>query len=167
MDDPNPTLSILNVFEIQIEGVNRHLICFLDPILAGAAGIPGKSVVGEYQPGADGQFDLDSFELNPEFVDSYIRYMNEVAIHSPDLVAEATQHESGWLYVLDPRYNLKAGVEPPASELIGCYAVDETGRIAPGSFQYNENHVWFEPESGTSGILSDRRFYDWLHPRPE
>ena len=167
MDESSRALALLNVFQVEIEGVLRHFICFLDPILAGAKGIPGPSVIGEYQPKADGSFDLASFELNPEFVENYIRYMNDVAIRAPDLVAEAKQHASGLLYVLDPRYELAAGVEPPATELIGCYAVDESGQIVPASFQYNENHAWFAPESGTSGVLHDRRFYDWLHALPE
>ena len=46
---------------------------------------------------------------------------------------------------------------------MGCFAVDGSGQIVPNSFMYNENHRWLEPASGVSGVLEDRRFYDWLH----
>ena len=55
-------------------------------------------------------------------------------------------------------------VEPPASDVVGGFDVDHDGRIVPGSFEYNAHHAWFDPDSGPSGLLADRQFYDWLHP---
>ena len=43
-------LSLLNVFEVEHEGAIRHLICFIDPVLAGACGIDGRAVIGEFTP---------------------------------------------------------------------------------------------------------------------
>ncbi len=51
--------------------------------------------------------------------------------------------------------------------MLGAFAVDESGQIVPGSFQYNRNHVFFDQQSGVSGVLSDREFYDWLHEMPD
>jgi hypothetical protein len=161
------SLPLLNVYEIVQDGVTRHLICFLDPILAGARGIEDHMVLGDFQPGPDGGFTPETFRLNPAFVETFTTYMNEVPIHSPAIVAEAALHRSEWLYVLDPRRTSDDDGEPPASDLIGCYAVDDSSQIVPGSFQYNANHRWFDDESGVSGVLSDRKFYDWMHPAPE
>ena len=49
--------------------------------------------------------------------------------------------------------------------MIGGFAIDEAGQIVPGSFQYNPAHLWFNPETGSSSILVNRKFYDWLHSR--
>lgn len=167
MDAPPPSsLSLLNVFEIVEDGAHRHLICFLDPILAGARGIDHRAVIGEFQPGQGQEFDSASFALNPAFIESVTGYMNEEASRSADLIRDAREHPGGWLYILDPRHVGAEGDEPPAADLLGCFAVDDSGQIVPGSFLYNENHVWFDPTSGLSGVFSDRRFYDWLHPKP-
>ena len=68
-----PGLPLLNVFEVEADGARRHLVCFLDTVLAGARGIDARSVVGEYVPGPDGGFDPDSFRAGysaaSEFVD--------------------------------------------------------------------------------------------------
>ena len=167
MDETNASLSLLNVFEVVEDGAHRHLICFLDPILAGAKGIDPRSVIGEFTPTHEGEFDPDSFTLNTAFLEAFTGYMNEEATHSPGLVRDAREHASGWLYILDPRHTLTGGDEPPASELLGCFAVDDSGQIVPRSFLYNENHVLFDPATGLSGVFSDRRFYDWLHPKPD
>jgi hypothetical protein len=157
------SLPLLNVYEINQDGVTRHLICFLDPILAGSRGIEDQMVLGDYQPGPDGAFNPETFRLNPAFVEQFTRYMNEVTIHSRDIRNEASHHKSEWLYLLDPRVRAVEEGEPSASDIIGCYAVDDSSQIVPGSFQYNANHHWFDAASGVSGVLSDRSFYDWMH----
>jgi hypothetical protein len=30
-------------------------------------------------------------------------------------------------------------------------------------FEHNPEHLWISPETGTSSILRNRQFYDWLH----
>jgi len=100
-------------------------------------------------------------------VEALSGYMNEEGARNPDLLEQAAQHPGDWLYILDPRFSGAEGEEPPAGDLLGCYAVDGEGRIVPDSFLYNENHVLFDPDSGVSAVLYDRRFYDWLHPKPE
>jgi hypothetical protein len=166
MDAPSRSLALLNVYEVVTDGVRRHLVCFLDPILAGSRGIDPRSVIGEFTPGQSRGFDRASFNLNPAFIEAFRSFMNEQPALTPELVEQALNHASGWLYVLDPRFRGPSGTEPGAADLLGCYAVDGTGQIVPNSFIYNENHVWFDPASGVSGVLSDRRFYDWLHPAP-
>ncbi|MDR3633025.1 MAG: hypothetical protein P4L84_04260 [Isosphaeraceae bacterium] len=160
------SLSLLNAFEILVDGGTRHVICFLDPVLAGAKGIEPQWLVGEITPGPDGDFDASRFVLNPDFIRTLTDYMNDVAAQTPALVAQANARPSEWLYVLDPRYRGPTD-EPPGSEVLGCFGVDDTGRIAPGSFQYNQHHVWFEPSFGVSGLLGDRRFYAWVHGQSE
>ena len=159
------SLSLLNVFEVEVDGTTRHVLCFLDPVLAGAKGIDARWTIGELTPQPGGVFDASTFTLYPEFVATVTAYMNDQAREDPALAAQAAAVESQWLYVLDPRYR-GAVEDAPASEVLGCFAVDETGQIGPGSFQYNRDHVWFERTFGASGLLTDRRFYDWLHPSP-
>jgi len=165
MSEPAPALALLNVFEVERDGKTRHLIGFLDPILAGAAGIDELAVVGEFLPDPARGFDPRSFRGNPKFVESFTAYMNDEAARSADLIAQAAGQPAGPLYVLDPRYRGADGDEPGSSEVLGGFTIDTGGRIVPGSFRYNDGHRWFDPEGGTSGVLNDRRFYDWLHPR--
>ena len=157
----SPTL--LNVYEVDIGGRKRHLICFLETELAESQGINERSVVGECTPDPGDEFDLSSFQLNPGFVAAFTEYMNAEASRAPDVIAQARGNASGWLYFVDPRAQQNSNDEPPATDLLGCFAVDESGRIVPYSFQYNQNHLWFDPASGASGVFADKSFYDWLH----
>jgi hypothetical protein len=158
-------LSLLNVFDVVVDGRTRHVLCFLDPVLAGVRGIDPRWTIGDIAPGPDGQFDAARFTLNAAFTASVTRYMNDEASRAPELQAQAAERPSQRLHVLDSRYRGGAD-DAPASEVLGGFAVDDTGRIAPGSFQYNAQHVWFEPTYGVSGLLRDRRFYGWLHGEP-
>ncbi len=160
-------LSLLNLYEIETDGRRRHVVCLLDPVLAGAVGIDSRSVIGEFTPGPEGGFNAETFALNPAFITAFTYYMNAVAAQADEVVESAKGHRSDWLYVLDPRYRPVDDVEPPTRNLLGCFAVDDTGQVVPGSFQYNGNHIWFDSEDGVSGILHDRRFYDWLHRAPD
>lgn len=161
-----PGLPLLNVFEVEADGARRHLVCFLDTVLAGVRGIDVRSVVGEFVPGPEGGFDPGTFRVNPDFVEAFTRYMNEEAARSPEVVDQARSHPGEWLYIVDPRHRGPSDSDPPAADVVGCFAVDGSGQVAPGSFQYNTNHAWIDPARGVSGLLSDRRFYDWLHPSP-
>lgn len=163
MAEPEQELSLLNIYEVETDSGPRHLVGFLDSVLAGARGIDSRAMIGEFAPGPDGEFNLETFSVNPEFVAAFTAYMNHEAARSPEVIASAEQLRSDWLYLVDPRNQSHADDEPPGADILGCYAVDADGQIVPGSFQYNQNHLWFNPESGTSGLLSDRRFYDWLH----
>ncbi len=156
-------LSLINVFEIETDGVNRHLICFLDPVLAGASGIEARSIIGEFQPDEKGEFDPDTFIINSEFVAALTDYMNERTCHLPGIVEEANRNPGEWLYLLDPRFESDSEEPTPPEDLVGAFAVDDVGLIVPGSFQYNANHEFFSEEKGNSGVLNDRDFYDWLH----
>jgi hypothetical protein len=158
-------LGLLNIFEVDEGARKRHLVCFLEPVMAGSQGIEGRCVVGEFTPDGGGEFDVETFAVNPEFLEAFTEYMNAEAIHEPGLIAQARQQESGgWLFLVDPRVELEPNVEPPATELIGCFAIDDAGAIISESFRYNEQHVLFNTQTGISGMLQDRRFYDWLHP---
>ncbi len=65
-----------------------------------------------------------------------------------------------------PGISIGRGGGAAAGDLLGCFAVEDAGQIAPGSFQYNRNHLWFHPDSGVPGHLADRQFYAWLHDLP-
>lgn len=162
---PDESLSLLNIYEIEDEeaGGTRHLVGFLDPVRAGARGLASHAMVGEFTPGPDGEFDGDSFVPNPEFVAAVTAYMNAQAGPSPEVAAEARKVPGDWLYLVDPRDETPDGDDPPRENILGAFAVDEGGQVVPNSFQYNANHRWFSRESGVSGMLEDRRFYDWLH----
>ncbi len=159
--------SLLNMFEIEIDGNHRHLVCFLKPEIAVARGIDAQAIIGEFTPGPDMQFDVRTFALNPSFIDGFVGYMNHAATSSPTLAAEATLNPSGYLYLLDPRFQGEDGQEPPVGEVVGAYHVDANGVIIPDSFRYNEKHLLFDPTSGVSALLYDSRFYDWLHTRDQ
>ncbi|MHC5542173.1 hypothetical protein ACYOEI_28460 [Singulisphaera rosea] len=159
-----PTATLLNAFKIEHEGVLRHVACFIEPELAQRVGIDSRAIVGEFTPDDEGGFDGEDFEANPEFAKVFADYMNDVAILNPDVIREATAHPGGALFLVDPRYDTEEGNEPAQVDLLGRFSVDDSGAIVPGSFRYNPLHRWFVPERGASGALSDRSFYDWLHP---
>jgi hypothetical protein len=161
---PHDTLELLNVFEVDDGPKKRFLVCFLDGIRAGKVGIEGRCVVGEVAPDESGEFHPDTFTLNPEFIAAFTDYMNTEAAREPSLATQARTQPGGWLYVVDPRITDDPAHEPPAEDLVGCFAVDGAGQIVPNSFQYNRQHLIFSPAAGVSGMLGDRRFYNWLHP---
>lgn len=158
--------TMLNVYDVEIEGAIRQLICFLDPIRAGQNGIDSRSIVGEFAEADDGSFDPLAFEPNPEFLEAFAQYMNEEAAHTPDFIRDAAAQPGDWLYVVDPRFEEDEEADPPVEELLGCFSVDDEGRIVPMSFVYNREHRLFDPDSGMSGLLSDHDFYNWLNPVP-
>jgi hypothetical protein len=158
--DPLP---LLNVYEVETDHGPTSFVCFLDPVLAGAKGIDPRAVVGEYTTQAGEGFDAGTFRVNPTFVEALTGYMNDQPARSDAIAEQARGITSGWLYVLDPRDHSPADAEPPPVNVLGAFAVDDSGQVVPGSFQYNANHRMFDPEHGTSGVLLDRTFYDWLH----
>lgn len=161
-------LPLLNVYEINdAEGAPRHLIAFVDTVRAGASGLDPRSVVGDFTPGADGGFSAQTFRINPEFVRALASYMDEVVATTSGVIRDANDQPSGWLYLIDPRADDEPEEDDPdPGDVLGCFAVDDSGQIVPKSFQYNTNHNIFSDDSGVSGLFSDRSFYDWLHPDP-
>lgn len=160
------SFDLLNIFEIDEPEGPRHLVCFLEKDTADAqGGIEVRDVVGDFDPKADGEFDPETFRLNPEFIQGLVAYMNAEAIHSPELIEQARSNPGAILYLLDPR-NDHPGAEPPIGDLLGGFAIADDGTPVPNSFRYNDQHVMFDPVTGPSGILTDRQFYDWLHPQP-
>lgn len=157
------SLDLLNIFEVQEPTGTRFLVCFLEPVLAGSIGIVERAVVGEFTPRADGEFDPATFRLNPEFVMAFAGYMNEIGALSPDLEEQGRANPGAALYLVDPRFGEGPG-DPPPSDLLGSIEIDAEGRPVRGSFRYNPHHVLFDPVTGPSFLLLDRRFYDWLHP---
>lgn len=156
-------LPLLNIYDVETEGGPVSLLCFLDPVLAGAKGIDERSVVGNYATREGDEFDPDAFRVNPAFVEAVTGFMNEETAETEAIAGQARAIRSDWLYVVDPRDSTGADDEPPPSNVLGAFAVDDAGQVVPGSFQYNANHRMFDPEFGTSGLLFDRAFYDWLH----
>ena len=164
------SLSLLNMFDVQDEsGKIRHLICFLDSVRAGAEGINPKAIVGEIPVEGSvkpDEFDPKDFQLNAGFVENLTNFLNECGAISEELQTQARSITSGWLYLIDPRHQ-DPNVEPSDANTIGAFAVDDTGQIVPGSFLYNEKHRFFDPDSGMSGLLMNRDFYDWLNMPPK
>lgn len=157
-------LPLLNIYEIEAEEGTRHLVGFQDPVLAGAVGLASHAMIGEFEPDPGGEFDPETFVLNPEFLEAVVRYMNEQPAITPALAEGARQIPGERLYVVDPRNESSLDEDPPADDVLGYFEVDDAGSIVPGSFSYHDGHVWFSREYGVSGMLSDRRFYEWLHP---
>lgn len=164
MSDSND-LPLLNVFEVAADqGGTRHLLAFIEPVRAGSSGINPRAVVGEITPLNEGGYDPRSLKLNPEFIETFTDYMNEVQARTPEICEQARSLSSGWVYIIDPRNTDQSGDDPPSSDLVGAFAVDDVGQVVPQSFQYNSNHALIDQDRGMSGLFSDRRFYDFLHP---
>jgi hypothetical protein len=160
----NAPLPLLNVFEIADEqGGMRHLLAFIEPVLAGSNGIDPRAIVGEITPTADG-YDPRTLKLNPEFIEAFVDYMNEVQAVAPEIIGQAKTLPSGWVYIIDPRNTDPEGIDPPTTDLVGAFAVDDIGQVVPRSFQYNANHALIDQSRGLTGLFSDQRFYNWLHP---
>ena len=157
-------LALLNVFEVHEESGRRHYVCFLDPVLAGAIGIAEEAIVGEFMPTPSGDFNPETFRRNDRFIEAFARYMNDQAIANEELQALARRQPSNRLFLVDPRQADDPDADVSDANVIGHFQVDSSGILMPDSFQYNELHLLFDPESGVSGILFDRQFYAWLHP---
>lgn len=158
-------LPLLNVFEVEdSDGITRHLICFVDPVLGGAVGLNHECIVGDFEPRPDGGFDPASFRPNPDFLLALQRYMNEEVLPSAAVENQARQAGQGQQVILDPRYDPEEGEAPTIQDVVGSFAVEPSGEIIPGSFRLNEGHTLFDPDRGLSGLFFDREFYDWLHP---
>jgi len=156
-------MQILNVFDVETEDGTKSLLCFLDPVIAGIKGINPRSIIGLYGAAEGEDFNPDGFEVNPAFIEAITGYMNEEAAGSDAIIEQAKTLPQGWLYIIDPRDPNEGQDDPPASNLLGAYAVDDSGQVVPGSFQYNENHALFDRSHGLSGLLYDKKFYHWLH----
>jgi hypothetical protein len=157
-------LSLLNIYEVETDEGTKHLVGFQDPVLAGSVGLASHAMIGEFRPDPDGEFDPDSFTVNPEFVEAVTQYMNAVPVEAPALVEGARQIPGERLYVVDPRNDTPMDEDPPAEDVLGWYEVDDAGQVVPDSFEYNGEHLWFSTRSGVSGLLEDRNFYRFLHP---
>ncbi|GIW88763.1 MAG: hypothetical protein KatS3mg108_3087 [Isosphaeraceae bacterium] len=166
MRDEAGELPLLNVYEVEDEqrGGTRHLVGFMDPVLAGAIGLVSHAMVGEFTPGPSGDFDPGSFTVNPEFVDAVIRFMNLQPARSEPLRQGAREIPGERLYVVDPRADVAEDEDPEPEDVLGWYQVDQAGELVPDSFRYNAQHVWFSTRSGVSGLLMDRTFYEFIHP---
>ena len=164
-DDPND-LPLLNVYEIDDEEQRRtrHLVGFIDPVLAGALGLVSHAMVGEFTPKPSGDFDPETFSVNPEFVEAVIRFMNLQPARSEPLRLGAREIPGERLYVVDPRAEVPDDEDPMPEDVLGWYQVDQTGVLVPESFEYNAQHTWFSTTSGISGLLMDRSFYEFMHP---
>ena len=166
MDDDQDASSFLNVFDIVDEGSHRHLLCFIEPELARENGVDSRSIVGQFQPGPDDELDPATLVINTEFLEAFIRYMNEEAAYRPDMRAEAHENIGGKVFLLDPRAKPVDDDKLDGRNILGSFEVDDAGVIVPGSFIYNDHHTWFCETNGISGVFTDRVFYDWLHPSP-
>ncbi len=125
------SLALLNVYEVESEHGPASLLCFLDPVLAGAKGIDARSVVGEYVADEAG-FDPDAFRINPAFVEAVTGYMNDEASASGGIAEQARDVTSGWLYVIDPRDRTPEGTEPDPKNVLGCVRGGRLGSGRPG-----------------------------------
>ena len=56
-----------------------------------------------------GTYDPLSLKINPEFIEAFSEYMNEVQGASPEIVEQARTLPSGWVYIIDPRNVDEAG----------------------------------------------------------
>jgi hypothetical protein len=166
-DEQVEELLLIVDYEDEEEGI-KHLVCFLNPEDAQERNPfdDTRMIVGEFEPGPDGEFHPSTLQVNPEFLHALVHFMNECAIEAPDLLEQARQHKGGHLYLVDPRYTFDGG-EPPISEILGGFAIDESGKPVPSSFRINPEHLLFKDDTGVSGILFDRVFYDWLHGSAE
>jgi hypothetical protein len=158
---------LLNIFEVDDanEGRSRHFVCFLMPSTAERSGIPDRAIVGEFTPGPEGVFQPDTFQPNALFLEAFVEYMNRKAVYSPELVARAKESPGEVLFLVDPRVE-SYDIEPEPVDVLGGFQVDEEGVAVADSFRHNPNHVLFNEQTGPSGILTDTRFYGWLHDEP-
>lgn len=159
----NATLPLLMVYELDDTSGRHHVIAFQDPVHAGSVGIDVRAIVGRFEPTASGGFNPSTFQFNTAFVNMVADFMNAVVIHDPSLAEEATLTNEGRLEVIDPRCQAATMAEIPMTDILGWFSVNDAGAIEKDSFLYNHNHQWFSPESGTSGLLSLRSFYDFVH----
>lgn len=161
----NPVEVPLFFYEVEDEneGKTRHLIGYMHRFLAESRGLRSEAMVGEYDPDPDGRFDPTTFRRNPEFIAAFVAYANWKSRENAGLQEAAREQPGARLYLVDPR-NENPDAAPPESDVLGSYDVDAQGAIVPDSFAYNDEHLWFCPRSGISGVFHDADFYRALHP---
>jgi hypothetical protein len=77
--------------------------------------------------------------LKPSFVDFLHDVISRHGPNLPALLAEAQRLGHGHVYVIDGRTPTPHGDVPP-HDIIGAFQV-EGGRVTPGSYQRNPNHM--------------------------
>src|SRR5262245_59788772 len=122
MSDDESDFSLLNIYEVESDEGTRHLVGFQDPGLAGSVGIASHAMLGEFTPDPHGEFDPETFVLNPEFIESVTQYMNAEPARTPGVAEHARQIPGDWLYVVDPRNTSESDDEPPAEDVLGRFA---------------------------------------------
>ena len=163
-DLPHTDESLLNIYEVELDGQIRHLIGFLAPEVAHRLGIASRKIVGEFQPTPEGEFDPATFEVNEEFIQAYTDFMNEDVVRNPELMMLAMDQPDRYLTLIDPRHPSDTpDLEVPIVNKVGRFRSTPEGFIQENSFQYNQKHLWFDPEYGVSGVFLNREFYDWLN----
>jgi hypothetical protein len=155
------SLPLLQVREVDQEGAKRHYLCFRGPAPA-VNGVDSRAVVGEFTPDERGAFNPASLRVNTQFISAITAYMNSHVSHMPALAEKARARAGGWVFLADPRHESPAGYHTNQANCVGSFEVDIDGKVIPGSFRYNYNHLLFEPEAGASGLFNDKQFYDWL-----
>ncbi len=156
-------LPLLTIFEVETEEGVKNFVGFVEPVRAGAEGIDDRAIVGEFEAPSPGEFDVESFEPHEGFIAAFVEYMNGDPSRSGKVIEHARTIPGKWLYIVDPRNATDPEQDPPPSDVVGAFAVDDSGQIVPNSFQYNAHHAWFCPDAGPSGLFHDRAFYDWIH----
>ena len=154
---------LLNIFEIETENGTKHFVGFIDPATAEAHGIDSRCLIGDFTPLEDGEFDVHTFQVNPDFIEAFTEYMNGDPSQAEDVISHALTIPGEALYIVDPRNKSDPQYDPPSHDVMGAFRVDSTGQVVANSFEYHAEYEWFSTASGVSGLLEDRRFYEWLH----
>lgn len=110
----------------------------LPPERIAAGGLP-RHAIAEVLRGLPGE--PGTLEVNPEFVRLLHEVVRERAIEDEEARAEAQRQVHGWLYIVDARHAPGSGHVPP-EDIIGYFRVED-GRLVPGSYTPNPNHLVF------------------------
>ncbi len=121
----------------------------------GIQAIGPHAVVGQMDPGPDGQPLWATFRRNKTFVDFFTRFMRGQLPDRPALLeGEARVKPGEFLYVIDPRVGSADG-EVAFAEIVGWYRTDPSGSPIASSFEYNSDHLLVRSDGVESGILRE------------
>jgi hypothetical protein len=149
---------MFHLYDVETEEGPVKMIAVLAPEAAAASGLPSPAVLGTV-PAEAAEITLDNFTPNPEFSDFLNYVIAKYGADDPALHAQAAAQGDGWIYMIDLRVGDEdEEVEAIATEdILGAFRV-EGGRVAPGSYRGNPNHL----------LLNERglvKIDEWVHER--
>ena len=127
-----------NIFSVQTPQGRFNVVSFASPAGVAARGIPEEAIIG-ILPSNVVEIKQATIKLNAAFALLLQRVIAKYGPNAPSLMKEALEIGRGSLDLIDARAERQSG-EQESKDIFGVFEV-EGGRVVPGSYQPNPDHV--------------------------